>query len=139
MFWTGPLGSDFFCDVTGVLVGGSADLRPIAELRHPRYLIVYPAANDRLEPMERMPSLEEVSLYGPGLTDAGLAHLTHLKNLRSLRLQDADVTDAGLVQLDHLPNLRHVGLLHCRVTAKGISELKRTIPRCEVVCWPEPK
>ena len=73
-----------------------------------------------------------VDLDSTAITDASLAKLTRLKNLRILYLRATGVTDAGIT---HLKGLTTLGGLHLRgtaVTDKGIKELQKALPDCEI-------
>lgn len=62
----------------------------------------------------QLANLPSLILWGPNLTDRGLAHLKALTNLPSLELEDfSKITDAGLVHLEALINLRSLELSHC--------------------------
>lgn len=56
--------------------------------------------------MEQFPNLDTVVLEGPKVTDAGLAHLKSLKQLRKLLLYNTRVTEKGKADLQQeLSNL----------------------------------
>lgn len=57
------------------------------------------------------------------VTDAGLAHLQGLTELRRLSLTNANVTDAGLVYLKGLTHLQSLNLDGTKVTDAGIARL----------------
>lgn len=58
------------------------------------------------ERMERFPNLHTLCLKGPNVTDAGLAHLKGLRQLRSLILYDTRVTEEAAANLEReLPQL----------------------------------
>jgi hypothetical protein len=54
------------------------------------------------------------------ITDAGLAHLRGLPQLRSLSLDSTSVTDAGLVHLRFLPELAELNLANTEITDAGL-------------------
>ena len=105
--------------------------------------------------MSRLTTLEELGLLRTSVTDAGLAHLSGLRNLKLLNLGVTGVTDAGLVHLRGLTNLKQLylnktgvtnaGLAHLhgmnlkelylgrtRVTAKGVKRLRSALPNCYI-------
>lgn len=56
--------------------------------------------------MERFPNLDTLVLEGPKVTDAGLAHLKGLKQLKTIRFIETHVTEEGKADLRRaLPNL----------------------------------
>ena len=60
---------------------------------------------------------------GTSATDASLAHLEELRNLRDLSIQGAQITDAGLDHLRRLTGLKILDLSGTRVTDKCIDHL----------------
>lgn len=60
----------------------------------------------------------------PGVTDAGLAHVTDLKFLYGLILDDTPVGDAGMEHLRGLTKLTGLGLVNTRVSDDGLVCLK---------------
>ena len=85
------------------------DLRHIAGLTKLRSLdltgteMVGDAEMRYLRPMSELRSL---TLYGARVTDAGLENIAGLTKLRSLDIQATGVTDAGLAALEGLKDLR---------------------------------
>ena len=65
----------------------------------------------------------EFQFGGAELTDAGLVHLTRVKNLVALSLKGTKITDAGLVQLKGLTQLRRLHLEKTAVGDAGIAHL----------------
>jgi Leucine-rich repeat (LRR) protein len=63
-----------------------------------------------------------------GVTDAGLAHLEGLTNLEDLQLTGTKITDAGLRHLEGLGQLRELFLHKTGVTRAGIEKLKKKLP-----------
>ncbi|HMN03509.1 MULTISPECIES: hypothetical protein [Geobacter] len=94
---------------------------------------LYGAGDDDLTHLLRLIGIEEVYLYGAGISGKGLAHLQKLKGLERLYLYDTSVSDAGLMVLRHLPRLRSVTLCNAPVTEQGIDRLKLSLPACRVV------
>jgi hypothetical protein len=74
-----------------------------------------------------------VYLSGPDVTDAGLKHLAGLKRLQHLSLYKSEVTDAGLKHLAGLKQLKTFNLSKTKVTAKGIADLKKALPKLEII------
>jgi hypothetical protein len=60
--------------------------------------------------------MRELSLFKPGITGAGLAHLKNLKELRKLYLVDARVYDASLTALKDLDRLEELDLSGTGIT-----------------------
>jgi hypothetical protein len=57
------------------------------------------------------------------ITDAGVARLCELKQLKILRLTESRLTDAGLAALCMLPNLEHLDLARTPITDAGLPAL----------------
>src|SRR5262249_26230838 len=66
----------------------------------------------------------KVDLIGCEITDADLAHLRDLPQLRELLLSDWQVTEAGLVHLKALPCLEQLTLWFDQVTDTGLTRLQ---------------
>ena len=66
------------------------------------------------------------------ITDAGLAHLSGMKSLRTLDLRGGKITDASLDNLSGLSGLRNLWLKNTTVTDAGIAKLKKALPQCRV-------
>jgi hypothetical protein len=68
---------------------------------------------------------ESISVGGcSGVTNAGLQHITHLRKLTFLDLQDTGVTDDGLAHLAGLINLRYLDLNSMPITDAGVRHLE---------------
>jgi len=67
------------------------------------------------------------------ITDAGIAHLSRLKNLEDVWLNHCEkITDKGLKHFEGLTSLRHLRLDKSRVTKAGADWLKDKIPGLSV-------
>ena len=65
------------------------------------------------------------------MTDALLERVSHLDHVMSLQLNDSKkVTDAGLAHLARMPQLRHLDLSGCAITDRGLEVLRR-LPQLE--------
>ncbi len=73
----------------------------------------------------RAPKIENFHGNKAGLTDAGLASLTHFENLRDISLTNTAITDAGIIHLERLRELRRLDLLHTGVTPNGLAFLAK--------------
>lgn len=67
------------------------------------------------------------------ITDVGIENLCGLTRLRGLELSDTKVSDAGLRHLHGLRKLRKVWLYGTPVTDAGAQELKKALPKLEIV------
>ena len=59
-----------------------------------------------LAPLSSLSQLRFLHLYRTGITGAGLVHLTRMKELSTLNLDETGITDKELVHLHRLPRLR---------------------------------
>jgi Leucine-rich repeat (LRR) protein len=68
-------------------------------------------------------ALDSLSIGG-NVTDAGLASLEGLSQLRVLNLSYRSITDAGLAHVEKLGNLRELGLGGTDITGEGLKHLR---------------
>lgn len=76
------------------------------------------------ERMKLFDKVTGVALSGTKVTDAKLAYLKGLPDLKCLRLWGPDVTDPTLAHLRGLVGLQELWLTHTRVTDRGMAHLK---------------
>jgi Leucine Rich Repeat (LRR) protein len=97
-------------------------------------LMYNPAVTDAdLARLRSLPQLKRLYLSGTQITDADLATLSGLSQLRELALIDTAVTDAGLEHLKGLHALKQLSLRHTRVTEQGIKRLRSALPKLKTV------
>ncbi len=72
----------------------------------------------------RFQHLEELTIWAPGVGDAGLAHLAGLTELTELDLTGTQFTDLGLVHLKGLTKLKVLNLQGNKVTGTGLAHLE---------------
>jgi beta-lactamase regulating signal transducer with metallopeptidase domain len=121
-------------------------------------LVLRPDADRRvLEPIRRLSGLQQLSLFGTGVTDQGMEYLRELRSLRVLEFSrelsignaglavlkdlpaleyldlDTGATDAGFQHLAPLPNLRWLRLRTGKVWGPSLAELGK-LPRLERLC-----
>lgn len=78
-------------------------------------------------------NLRMIRLSETGVTDAAIDTLVKLPKLESVNLYGTAVTDAGVSKLTVLPNLKRLYLWQTKVTPAAIEELKKKLPKCEIV------
>jgi hypothetical protein len=76
-----------------------------------------------LADLAELKELKFLWLSNTKVTDAGLAHLAGLTSLRWLGLSKTKITDAGLTHLRGLQNLQLLRLKHTKVTDAGLAHL----------------
>jgi mono/diheme cytochrome c family protein len=69
--------------------------------------------------------MSEVNLGRSKVTDAGLASLAGMKNLKKLHLPNTAVTDAGIDSLLVLANLEYLNLFNTKITDAGLAKLEK--------------
>lgn len=79
------------------------------------------------------PDLRMVRLSETEITDASMDALSNLPKLESVNLYGTKVTDAGVKKLSSLPNLQRLYLWQTTVTPEAIAELKKALPKLEIV------
>lgn len=67
-----------------------------------------------------------------GLTDAGLANLAALGELRELHLRGPAITDKSFADLVKLKKLRTLNLTATQVSDAVAAQLKRAVPECHI-------
>src|SRR5262249_8706954 len=67
--------------------------------------------------------VDNLSLQGTKVTDAGLKHVAGFRKLHQLYLGQTAITDVGVKHLAPCEQLRHLGLENTRVTDAGIKAL----------------
>jgi Leucine-rich repeat (LRR) protein len=87
--------------------------------------IQHAMANDQLLAYLRgLKALERLSLEnGQGISDAGMAVVTELPQLKVLTLQLPQITDAALAHFNKVPQLEHLQLQRAQITDVGIGQL----------------
>ncbi len=111
---------------------GFADLKKLGELKRTGKTVsieVKPDVTDEECAALAKAHVTEIKIaFANKLTDAGLAHLKGLKDLRTLQLTGAQhITDAGLAHLAGLTGLTSLDLAHTKITGAGLAHLKGLI------------
>jgi YHS domain-containing protein len=104
-----------------------ANLTPIAAQVYELNLAGSKVTDAGLAEVGKLTNLRRLHLEKTAVTDAGLANLKGLANLEYLNLYSTAVTDAGLAHLTGLKNLRNLYLWQTKVTAEGAASLKKSL------------
>ena len=80
---------------------------------------------ERLTDLDLEARVEYVDLRGPQVTDADVARLAGLAELRGLGLHDLAIDGAALAALDGLPKLAHLDVWNCALSDEGIEAIAR--------------
>lgn len=78
----------------------------------------------------KLTKLKRLNLNYTSVTDKGIVGLPELVDLR---LDSAGVTDAGLEPLEKMQTLKYLNLYHTLVTEKAFEDLKKALPKCQIV------
>ena len=93
---------------------------------------VGPATEADLAHLKHLTNLRVVFLSGADMTDAGMVNLEAVTSLKRLTLNSARITNAGLVHLKGMKNLEQLRLHDSKVTDAGIADLMRALPGVRV-------
>jgi Leucine-rich repeat (LRR) protein len=101
-------------------LGGLSGLKNLEELA-----LYYSGLGDEgLKPIGQLTSLRELNVQNTRVSDAGLKHISGLKNLKRLSASDNKrIADAGLEALAGLENLEVLWVSDCKVTGSGLKHL----------------
>jgi hypothetical protein len=87
------------------------------------YLMSSQVTDADLAHLGALKNLKSLHVYHTKVTDAGLAHVAGLKKLEWLNFHNANVTDAGLAHFSRLKNLERLDLDNTMVTDAGLAHL----------------
>ncbi len=91
-----------------------------------------PAVSDAdLVLLAKIPTVRSLGLVASSVTDNGIAHLSILPNLRSVRLP-TQITDVGIASLISARSLRYVDAMGCQLTPTGCRNLLK-LPHIETI------
>ena len=107
-------------------------LAPLAQQVYSLNLAGTKVTDAGLAPVAGLTNLRRLHLEKTGVTDAGLVHLKGLANLEYLNLYNTQVTDAGLANLEGLKNLKNVYLWQSKATDAGVAKLQAALPACKI-------
>jgi hypothetical protein len=77
---------------------------------------------------DQLVTVTSVCLEGRPVRDDTLDHLVWLSDVKELRLNLTEMTDARLARLKELRNLKRVDLVQCPVTDAGVADLQKALP-----------
>ena len=116
-----PGGPQWLRDLLGQRLGRCLDEVRSVDLRGT------PISDADLAWLARLPNLRQLSLDTTAVTDAGLARLERLRQLEVLSLAGTQVTDAGLEHLQKLPKLRQLETAGTQVSSAGLQQLQQRL------------
>ena len=109
-----------------------AQISPIATQVYELNLAGSKVTDAGLAQVASLTNLRRLHLEKTAITDAGLAHLKGLANLEYLNLYGTGVSDAGLANLAGMKNLRNLYVWQTKVTAEGAAAFKKTLPTVNI-------
>lgn len=86
-----------------------------------------------LQQLQGLTKIGELGLNRTAVTDQGLAYLRGMTGLHSLSLAGTSVTDQGVSQLKAFRSLKHVELDRKAISKAAVQDLKRSLPRLQVI------
>jgi hypothetical protein len=107
-------------------------LKPLADKISSLDLARTKLSDAGLAKVARMKNLKELHLENTAISDAGLDHLKGLSGLEYLNLYNTKVTDAGLPKLAGLTQLKSLYLWQSGVTQAGVTALKAKLPQAHI-------
>ena len=123
----------------------TSDIEFLGQLRNLEILSFYatPISDPVLVYVSQLPKLKDLWIHDeqphgvlpisvPHVTDAGLQHLTGLKELTNLSLYGPGISDEGLQALLSLPKLSELDLYGTRVTMRGVVQFKKSMPNLKL-------
>jgi hypothetical protein len=102
-------------------------LRKVAKLPGVKSLLLKETqtTDEGLRQVGRMTELEELYIWeARSVTDAGVAHLAGLRNLRMVHINDSNLTDDSLVLLSSLPRIEELSLEQNHFSDEGLRRLQ---------------
>jgi hypothetical protein len=130
-----PDGHAVYVDFARVDDVKDAELEPLSKLPYVQQVTFDSASigDGALQYLEGLKDLARLSLRATKVTDAGMDHLQKCPALTEIDLERLTITDAGLVKLGPLKNLHRVYIgPGGPITTAGIEALKAQIPKVNV-------
>jgi Leucine-rich repeat (LRR) protein len=84
----------------------------------------YAVTDASLAELSKLPNLKDLHLDGAQITDAGLVHLQGLSNLEWISLRKTRITDEGLGHFSQMKNLRVLSLDDTKITDDNLGDLE---------------
>jgi len=118
---------------------GLAGLKALASLRKLE-IAGTDIADPDLQLLAEFSALAELNVADTKLTDAGIETLNKLPSLRSLDFSKCRfVTDAAVAHLRQMKQLRLLGIHQSGITQAGVTELEDALPECMIVSVTNPQ
>lgn len=107
-------------------------LRDIDNMRH-LWVVSNADVNDVTKYLDKLPSLERLTLQHSPLNDEGLAKLGELPKLKFLDVQGTQVTDKSVEKFGQYQSLNSLTIRETKVTAEGAKRLKKLLPNVRLL------
>ncbi len=85
--------------------------------------------------LSQLRQLRHLDLCSTKLSDAGLEHLSGLASLEEFDIGSTHVTASGLRHLKHLASLKKLSLPSELAGSEALKELQTALPKCEILCY----
>jgi hypothetical protein len=69
-------------------------------------------------------NVQKITLIGPQITDDTLKHVQHMSSLKVVIIKRAGITDAAMASLKDLKNLRQLDVMYSRIGDESVDDLK---------------
>lgn len=112
---------------------GDVSLASVATLSRLRRLTLSIAATDAgLAQLGSLRQLRKLNLNGNAYSDAAMERLKELPTIESLYLNTPNLSDEGLRQLAALPSLRELTLRDASISDEAITQLRAALPELQI-------
>ena len=109
-----------------------ANLHLLPQLRHLVAANSTGVTDAGMEHVTKLKNLESLNLTGTAVGDAGVKQLSRLTNLQLFALDRTAVSDSSVVHLSEMSNLHYLLVQKTAITKQGATALKEALPGCGV-------
>jgi hypothetical protein len=83
--------------------------------------------------LKQLSDVRAVGVSNTNIADGGLEHLKGLTNLVYLDVKNTIITDDGLLHLKEFAKLEYLNLSGTNVTDEGVKKLQQALPNCKII------
>jgi len=110
--------------ITGIHLARSISRHRLPDLRHSNKALGYVKQIRSIRALTIVPLIH--------IDDRGMTHLAEMTQLESLGINGLPITDAGVAELHSLKNLRLLRAYATNCTQDGIAKFQAAVPACEI-------
>jgi hypothetical protein len=77
--------------------------------------------------------LRTLELTGSRITDQGVAHLAYLPAIRKLSLQGVSISDKAVTHMESMKHLEELNISKTDISDEGFERLQQSLPDCRIV------